>query len=123
VNNKPQFDSAPTPDWFLRIFEGFHDPYPLGCECPVAPPEGARVFANPGYSRKEQAADLCIKWHQEGHYVAMLVPIETSTQFAKKLFQYGVERMYFDRRIFPNCRGVELLVLVGQPGAGKGARG
>jgi len=114
ANNKLEFDSVPTPDWFLRIFEGFHDPYPLGCEQPLPPPAGAKVFANPGYSRKNVAAEFCIDLHRKGHFVVMLVPIETSTQFAKKLFQYGVERMYFDRRIFPNCRGVELLVLTGE---------
>jgi len=113
ANNKPQFDSVPTPDWFLRIFEDFHDPFPLDCERVIEPPPGYKIFANPGYSRKEEAAERCIEWHKQGHFVVMLVPIETSTQFAKKLFQYGVERMYFDRRIFPNCRGVELLVLRG----------
>jgi hypothetical protein len=72
-----------------------------------------KVFANPGYSRKEEAAEFCMELHRKGHFVVMLVPIESSTKFAKKLISYGVERMYFDRRIFPNCRGVELLVLTG----------
>lgn len=46
--------------------------------------------------------------------MAMLVPIESSTRFAKTLIQYGVERLFFERRIFPNCRGVELLILTGE---------
>lgn len=104
-----------TPKWFLRIFEGFHDPFPLGSPEPVEPQAGAPIFVNPGYSRKEQAAEMCIRWHEAGHYVVMLVPIESSTQFAKRLIQYGVERLFFERRIFPNCRGVELLVLTGGP--------
>jgi hypothetical protein len=114
LHNRPEFDSVPTPDWFLNIFDGFHDPYPLGCDGPVDPPAGAKVFVNPGYSRKEEAAEKCIEWHRRGHYVAMLVPIESSTRFAKKLIQYGVERLFFERRIFPNCRGVELLILTGE---------
>lgn len=113
MHNKPKFDSVPTPDWFLSLFDGFHDPFPLACDSPIEPPPGARVFVNPGYSRKEDAAELCIRWHQAGHYVVMLVPIESSTRFAKRLIQYGVERMFFERRIFPNCRGVELLILTG----------
>lgn len=113
LHNTVEFDSVPTPGWFLALFEGFHDPFPLGCEEPVEPQPGQRIFVNPGYSRKEEAAELCIRWHQAGHYVAMLVPIETSTRFAKRLIQYGAERMYFERRIFPNCRGVELLILTG----------
>lgn len=112
-HNKPEFDSVPTPDWFLELFKGFHDPFPLGADEPVEPQMGDRIFVNPGYSRKEQAAEMCIRWHQAGHYVVMLVPIETSTRFAKRLIQYGVERMFFEHRIFPNCRGVELLILIG----------
>ena len=114
IHNKPQFDSVPTPNWLMRIFDGFHDPFPLGSEAPVQPKRGDKLFVNPGYSRKEDVAEMCINWHRSGHYVAMLVPIESSTRFAKRLLQYGVQRLYFERRIFPNCRGVELLILTGQ---------
>lgn len=112
-HNKRKFDHICTPAWFLRLFEGFHDPFPLGHQKPIPPKPGDRIFANPGYSSKEQAAAMCIDWHKQGHYVVMLVPIESSTHFTKRLIQYGVERLYFERRIFPNCRGVELLILTG----------
>ena len=114
LHNKPEFDSVATPDWLLRLFSCFHDPFPLHGSKIIEPPKGAKVFVNPGYSRKMEAAEKCIEWHKAGHYVAMLVPIETSTQFAKRLIQYGVERLYFEHRPFPNCRGVELLILTGQ---------
>lgn len=112
MHNKPEFDSVPTPRWFIQLFDGWHDPFPLNGEV-VDPQPGARVFVNPGYSRKEAAAELCIKWHKAGCCVVILVPIESSTRFAKCLLQYGVERLYFEHRIFPNCRGVELLILTG----------
>lgn len=119
-NNNLESDSVPTPDWLLKMFEDFHDLYPLGCESPVMPPPicdfspiPMKIFANPGYSRKLQSADLCIDLHKKGHYVAMLVPMETSTEFAKKMIQYGIERIYFETRPFPNVRGVELLILRG----------
>ena len=117
LHNKTEFDSVPTPDWLLRLFEGFYDPFPLGSTTFSQPPKGARLFVNPGYSRKSQVAELCIDWHKAGHYVVMLVPMETSTKFAKRLIQYGVERLYFEHRPFPNCRGVELLILRGDGGA------
>jgi len=117
LHNKQEFDSVATPEWLLRLFEGFHDPFPLRCSQVVEPPADAKIFVNPGYSRKLQAAEKCIEWHKAGHYVVMLVPIETSTQFAKRLIQYGVERMYFEHRPFPNCRGVELLILRGTKAA------
>src|SRR5580698_8831644 len=108
LHNKPAFDSVPTPDWLFRVFAGFHDPFPLGEREIAHPSSGKNIFANPGYSRKMEALEWCIKWHEEGYTVVMLVPIETSTVFAKKLIQYGCERIYFERRPFPNCRGVEL---------------
>ena len=43
----------------------------------------------------------------------MLIPIETSTLKAKKLIEYGVRRIYFERRVWDNVRGVELVILVG----------
>jgi hypothetical protein len=35
MHKKPEFDSVPTPEWFLSLFAGFHDPFPLGCDAPV----------------------------------------------------------------------------------------
>ena len=120
MNNKPEFDSVPTPKWFMDIFQEFHDPYPLGTDRIIEPPTiredsgPSKIFCNPGYSRKEEAAKKCIEWHRQGHFVVMLVPIETSTKFARALIEYGCERMYFERRIFPNCRGVEAVILTGR---------
>ena len=113
LHNSIEFDSVQTPDWLLTMFNGWHDPFPLGCTEPVEPSPGDWIFANPGYSRKEDAAELCIRWHQAGHRVVMLVPIESSSKFGKRMIQYGVERLFFERRVFPNVRSVELLVLTG----------
>src|SRR5258707_1220080 len=68
LHNKREFDSVPTPEWLLRLFDGFPDPYALrGDGIVEPPPPGAKVFANPGYSRKLEAASKCIKWHRAGH--------------------------------------------------------
>src|SRR5258708_10089624 len=102
LHNKPEFDSVATPDWLLRLFEDFHDPFPLHGPEIAEPPQGAKVFVNPGYSRKMDAAEKSIEVAKAGHHVSMLVPIETSTQFGKLLIQYGVDRLYFEHRPFPN---------------------
>lgn len=73
IHNKPEFDNVPTPRWFLQLFDGWHDPFPLGGEM-VEPEPGSRVFVNPGYSRKEDAAEACIRWHKAGCCVVMLAP-------------------------------------------------
>ena len=106
-------DSIPTPTWLRPLIEGFFDPYPLNGEGPIEPPPGAKVWVNPGFSRKAQAVENAIRWHQEGHYVVCYLPIETSTQIGKRLIQYGVRRLYFERRPYEGCRGIEILILTG----------
>ena len=106
-------DSIPTPDWLKPFIEGWHDPYPLGGEGPIEPPPGAKVWVNPGFSRKTEAIENAIRWHESGHVVVCYLPIETSTQYAKRLIQYGVRRLYFDRRPYSGCRGIEILILTG----------
>ena len=107
-------DSIPTPSWLQPMIEGFFDPYPLNGEGPIEPPSGSKVWINPGFSRKARAIENAIRWHQAGHYVVCYLPIETSTQIAKRLLQYGVRRLYFERRPYEGCRGIELLILTGE---------
>jgi hypothetical protein len=106
-------DSIPTPGWLLPFIEGWFDPYPLNGNGPVEPPASAKVWVNPGFSRKAAAIENAIRWHQEGHMVACYLPVETTTQYAKRLLQYGVRRLYFERRPYEGCRGIEILVLTG----------
>lgn len=106
-------DSIPTPEWLRPLIEGWFDPYPLDGQGPIEPPHGARVWVNPGFSRKAEAIENAIRWHEAGHAVVCYLPIETSTQYAKRLLQYGVRRLYFERRPYADCRGIEILILVG----------
>ena len=107
-------DSIPTPAWLKPLIEGWFDPYPLGGVGPIEPPPGAKVWVNPGFSRKMAAIECAIRWHQEGHVVVCYLPIETSTQYAKRLIQYGVRRLFFERRPYEGCRGIEILILTGE---------
>jgi len=110
----PDADHVLTPSWFYALYEGWFDPYSYGSKCLKAPLSNtAKIFMNPGYSRADEAVNQAIKWHQSGHTVHMLIPIESSTQRAKKLIQYGCRRLYFEKRIYKNVRGVELVILTG----------
>jgi hypothetical protein len=109
-----QYDHVKTPEWLMTMFRGFFDPYPLGCLSPLQPPTGVRIFANPGYSRSDEAVEDCIRWHQQGYYVVMLIPFESSTRRGKRLIQYGCNRIYFEKRVFEGVRNVELIVLTGE---------
>jgi hypothetical protein len=112
-------DRKPTPPELMQVFVDWFDPCPLEAREPILsaeilqPPTGAPIFLNPPYSEKSKWIDQAIEWHKQGHKVALLIPIETSTQYAKKILQYGCLRLYFDKRIFPTVRGVELLILTG----------
>jgi hypothetical protein len=108
-------DSIPTPEWLRECFTSFFDPYPLDGTGPVEPSPGERVWVNPGFSRKEEAIENAIRWHKAGHVVVCYLPIETSTQYAKRLLQYGVRRLYFERRPYEGCRGIEIVILTGEP--------
>jgi hypothetical protein len=107
-------DSIPTPDWLKPILRDLFDPYPLDGDGPIEPPDGVRVWVNPGFSRKEAAIENAIRWHQEGRTVVCYLSVETSTKAAKRLIQYGVRRLYFERRPYEGCRGIEILILTGE---------
>ena len=108
-------DSIPAPEWLRSIFPTFFDPYPLNGVGPNEPPPRSCVWVNPGFSRKAEAIENAIRWHQEGCTVVCYLPIETSTQYAKRLLQYGVRRLYFERRPYEGCRGIEIIILTGKP--------
>ena len=60
-----------------------------------------------------EAIENAIRWHKEGRVVACYLPMESSTQYAKRILSYGVRRLYFERRPYEGCRGIEILVLTG----------
>ena len=107
-------DSIPTPDWLKPLFAGWHDPYPLGGTGPIEPRGITNVWVNPGFSRKAEAIENAIRWHRDGHVVVCYLPMESSTRYAKRLIQYGCRRLYFERRPYEGCRGIEIVILTGE---------
>jgi len=114
VSDPRSNDSIPTPTWLKPFIEDWFDPYPLDGNGPIEPPPGAKVWINPGFSRNAEAVENAIRWHVNGHVVACYLPIETSTQRAKRLIQYGCRRLYFERRPYEGCRGIEIVILTGE---------
>jgi len=106
-------DHVQTPDWLMTLFEGYHDPCPLFAEKVIEPKPGDKIYINPPYSDQPEWIERAIRWHKTGHYVVLLIPVETSTLKAKRLLQYGVRRLYFEKRPFSKVRGVELVILTG----------
>lgn len=106
-------DSIPTPEWLRPLIADFFDPYPLDGVGPLEPPVGARIWVNPGFSRKAEAVECAIRWHQAGHFVVCYLPVESSTAVGKRLIQYGTKRLFFESRPYPSCRGIEIWILTG----------
>lgn len=102
-------DSIPTPDFLMPLREGFFDPYPLDGEGPIEPPKNAKVWVNPGFSRKRAAWENAKRWAKEGRYVLCYLPVEGSTD------QNGeAERLTPHRRPYEGCRDIELIILDGR---------
>lgn len=107
-------DHIPTPNWLMNIFSDWFDPYPLLSNGPLIPPPKSKVWINPGFSQKDEAIENAILWHKLlGCTVVLYLPLETSTQYAKKLIQYGCKRLYFEKRPYPDCRAIEIIILTG----------
>ena len=64
-----------------------------------------------------------MRWHMEGHKVVLYTPFESSTAYGRMLTEYGKEGLYFERRPYPGCRGIELAILTGSRLASAGAEG
>jgi hypothetical protein len=110
-------DHVKTPDWLMGLFREFYDPCPLFASKYLEPPsdQSVPIFVNPPFSEKEIWIERCIKWPQQGHYVALLLPIESSSKAGKRLLEYGVERLFFERRVWEHVRSVELFIFTGIP--------
>ena len=104
-------DHIPTPDFLLPLKEGFFDPYSLNGDGPIEPPPGAKVWVNPGFSRKEKAWENARRWQKEGHYVICYLPIESSTKLGFEIAKASVPRLTFDSRPYAGCRDIELIIL------------
>ena len=107
---------VPTPEYLKPLFSGFFDPVPYAGDGLAVPdgnvPPGAPIYWNGEYSRLKEWIDWLIQKHREGHYVALLIPMGDSSE-ARALIRYGIRRFIPDRRIFPEVRNVELVILTG----------
>jgi len=106
-----------TPDYLTPLFKGFFDPTPLadtGLAIPAFddPAPEQPIYWNGDYSRLGEWVDCLIEKHQQGNYVALLIPMGDS-ESVRKLIRYGVFRLIPERRFFPEVRNVELVILTG----------
>lgn len=70
------------------------------------------LYWNGDYSRLKKWIPFLIKWHKNGFRVFMLAPMGDNQEM-RDLFDYGIEFFIPNRRIFPEVRSVNLIVLTG----------
>ena len=73
---------------------------------------GMGFYWNGDYSRLKEWVPHLIRWHKEGHPVFLLAPMGDNQEM-RDLFDYGIEFFIPSRRIFPEVRSVNLIVLTG----------
>ena len=90
-NHKPfrikENDNWASPDWILKIFEGWFDPCPLN-----AKKDGLiinwkdKTYVNPPYSNPKPFVIKAIEENKKGKTIAMLLPVDTTTEWFKLLY-------------------------------------
>lgn len=75
--------------------------------------EGEGGYWNGDYSRLAESLPHLFRLHTEGHFIALLTPIADNSE-TRALIRYGVLRLIPDQRLFPEVRGVELVILTGR---------
>lgn len=90
-----------TPKWLLRHYKNHFDP------CPPNPIADGRLiewkspsFVNPPYSNAETWVDKAIMEQRKGIDVVMLLKVDPSTGWYRKLIEAKAHIAYFNERIY-----------------------
>ena len=95
-------DNWSSPDWILRMFKGWYDPCPLN-ECFEL--DGLRTdwldktYVNPPYSNPKPWIQKAIEENKKGKMIAMLLPVDTSTEWYKMLVDAQANILFINGRL------------------------
>ena len=95
-------DNYSSPDWILKMFEGWYDPCPLN-EHPIM--DGLsyswlnKTYVNPPYSNPLPWVEKAIEENKKGKMIVMLLRVDTSTKWFSKLIEAGAEILWFNKRL------------------------
>lgn len=80
-------DHNATPDWLLRVFDGWDDPCPLHGTGGLDRPWGRRVYINPPFSNIAPWVHRALQ--EDSEVIVMLVPHDPSTRWWQELRASG----------------------------------
>ena len=102
-------DSWATPQWLMKLFEGWFDPCPLNYNPEV---DGLniewkdRTYINPPYSSPLKWVEKAIEESNKGKTIAMLLKVDTSTKWFAKIYEAKANILWVNKRLkFRNPKG------------------
>ena len=96
-------DNYPTDDWIMELFKDWFDPCPLvNGEYSVNGLErdwNDMTYVNPPYSRPLDWIKKAIKEHKKGKTIALLLRVDTSTEWFKLLIENKAHILWINKRL------------------------
>lgn len=95
-------DNYATDEWIMELFGDWFDPCPLN-DKPIL--DGLdiewkdRTFVNPPYSRPINWVQKAIVENKKGKIIAMLLRVDTSTEWFKLLVEANAHFLFINRRL------------------------
>ena len=95
-------DNYATDDRIMQVFHHWYDPCPLN---PVPSVNGLDLewsdytYVNPPYSKPEVWVDKAIEENKKGKLIVMLLRMDTSTKWFKKLQEHGCLFLWINGRL------------------------
>ena len=95
-------DSYLTPDFILKMFDGWFDPCPYNDNPEI---DGLKIewkdktFVNPPYSKPLPWVEKAIEESKKGKIIALLLKCDTSTKVWLKLHEINANIMLFNGRL------------------------
>ena len=93
-------DNWASPDWILEIYKGWFDPCPLLYENDgLNLPWRDHTYVNPPYSKPKPWVEKAISEMHKGKTIAMLLPVDTSTEWYRMLVEAKAHILFPNERL------------------------
>ncbi len=95
-------DNHKSPSWILDLFSGWFDPCPLNDSPEI---DGLSIdwkdktYVNPPYSKPKPWIEKAILENKKGKTIAMLLPVDTSTEWFRLLIEAKAHIMFPNERL------------------------
>lgn len=112
-------DNWATPSWLMEIYKDWFDPCPLN-DNPII--DGLKIewkdktYVNPPYSNPLPWVEKAIEENKKGKMIVMLLNIDSSTKWYRKLVESNAHFLWFAERLrfsdsLPSSRPSMLVIL------------